>query len=109
MCAQILNAGIMMCPLQYTKDGFEMQVGTNHFGHFALTQELLPRMRALVRARGSAGLHSAFSEHASCIQQQTLCGRELLFRMLCDGLVGLYMCCVFLSDTEQANFPSFVS
>ena len=50
LCAQILNAGVMMCPLQHTKDGFEMQMGTNHFGHFALTQELLPRMRALVRA-----------------------------------------------------------
>ncbi|KAK9837292.1 hypothetical protein WJX81_004012 [Elliptochloris bilobata] len=45
----ILNAGIMMCPLQYTKDGFEMQIGTNHFGHFALTQALLPSMRALGR------------------------------------------------------------
>ena len=45
---QILNAGVMMCPLQYTKDGFEMQIGTNHFGHFALTQALLPSMRALV-------------------------------------------------------------
>ena len=49
-CAtQILNAGIMMCPLQYTKDGFEMQIGTNHFGHFALITDLLPSMRALVR------------------------------------------------------------
>ena len=47
---QILNAGIMMCPLQYTKDGFEMQIGTNHFGHFALVADLLPSMRALVRA-----------------------------------------------------------
>ena len=46
---QILNAGIMMCPLQYTKDGFEMQIGTNHFGHFALVSDLLPSMRALVR------------------------------------------------------------
>ena len=46
---QILNAGVMMCPLQYTTDGFEMQIGTNHFGHFALTQALLPSMRALVR------------------------------------------------------------
>lgn len=45
---QILNAGVMMCPLQYTTDGFEMQIGTNHFGHFALTQALLPSMRALV-------------------------------------------------------------
>ncbi|BDA50602.1 Retinol dehydrogenase 14 [Coccomyxa sp. Obi] len=43
----ILNAGVMACPLSYTKDGFEMQIGTNHFGHFALTRELLPSMKAL--------------------------------------------------------------
>ncbi|CAL5229395.1 g12713 [Coccomyxa viridis] len=43
----ILNAGVMACPQTYTKDGFEMQIGTNHFGHFALTKELLPSMKAL--------------------------------------------------------------
>lgn len=31
------NAGIMMTPYQFTKDGFESQFGTNHLGHFALT------------------------------------------------------------------------
>ena len=30
--ALICNAGVMMCPFQHTKDGFEMQIGTNHFG-----------------------------------------------------------------------------
>ena len=54
LATQILNAGIMMCPLQYTKDGFEMQIGTNHFGHFALIADLLPSMRALVRGPQSA-------------------------------------------------------
>lgn len=34
------NAGIMMTPYQLTKDGFESQLGTNHFGHFALTGQL---------------------------------------------------------------------
>ena len=28
----ILNAGVMACAQSYTKDGFEMQIGTNHFG-----------------------------------------------------------------------------
>lgn len=28
----VLNAGVMACPQSYTKDGFEMQIGTNHFG-----------------------------------------------------------------------------
>jgi NAD(P)-dependent dehydrogenase (short-subunit alcohol dehydrogenase family) len=45
------NAGIMMTPPRRTADGFELQFGTNHLGHFALTGLLLP---ALGRARPGA-------------------------------------------------------
>ena len=41
----INNAGVMACPLSYTKDGFEMQFGTNHVGHFALTLGLIPALK----------------------------------------------------------------
>jgi NAD(P)-dependent dehydrogenase (short-subunit alcohol dehydrogenase family) len=41
----INNAGVMAIPEARTADGFEMQVGTNHLGHFALANLLLPRVR----------------------------------------------------------------
>lgn len=42
----ICNAGVMACPQSYTKDEFETQIGTNHFGHFALVQRLLPLLQS---------------------------------------------------------------
>ncbi len=40
------NAGVMAPPLTRTKQGFELQLGTNHLGHFVLTNALLPTLQA---------------------------------------------------------------
>ncbi|MCP3763797.1 oxidoreductase [Domibacillus sp. A3M-37] len=47
----INNAGVMIPPYQKTKDGFELQFGGNHLGHFALTGHLLPMLKATPSAR----------------------------------------------------------
>jgi NAD(P)-dependent dehydrogenase (short-subunit alcohol dehydrogenase family) len=54
------NAGIMMVPAQITIDGFEQQFGTNHLGHFALTNLLLPHVTDRVVTL-SSGLHRSGS------------------------------------------------
>jgi NAD(P)-dependent dehydrogenase (short-subunit alcohol dehydrogenase family) len=57
----INNAGIMMCPYAKTADGFEIQMGTNHFGHFALTGLLLPLLNKTAGSRIvtlSSGAHA---------------------------------------------------
>ena len=56
----INNAGVMAIPRRTTADGFEMQFGTNHLGHFALTGLLLPLILMTPAARVatmSSGLH----------------------------------------------------
>lgn len=48
------NAGLMALPEQRTADGFEMQIGVNHLGHFALTNLLLPQVTGRVVTVASA-------------------------------------------------------
>jgi len=45
------NGSAILVPLQQTRDGFEMHIGTNHLGHFALTGLLLPMLQATTGAR----------------------------------------------------------
>ncbi|KKF00657.1 SDR family NAD(P)-dependent oxidoreductase [Mycolicibacterium obuense] len=54
------NAGVMFTPFERTVDGFEMQFGTNHLGHFELTRSLLP---ALVAADGARVVNLSSEGH----------------------------------------------
>lgn len=47
----INNAGVMATPERQTTDGFELQLGTNHLGHFVLTARLLPALLAAPQSR----------------------------------------------------------
>jgi NAD(P)-dependent dehydrogenase (short-subunit alcohol dehydrogenase family) len=47
----INNAGVMMTPKWQTEDGFEYQIGINHFGHFALTNQLLTLLEKTEKSR----------------------------------------------------------
>jgi protochlorophyllide reductase len=47
----LANAGVMATPLRHTVDGFELQLGVNHLGHFALVGRLLPLLAAASEPR----------------------------------------------------------
>ena len=52
----ILNAGVMATPLKTTEDGFELQFGTNHLGHFALAALLRKRVQERIVSVASLSL-----------------------------------------------------
>src|SRR5690242_1235874 len=54
----IANAGVMATPFGHTADGFEMQFGTNHLGHFVLINRIAPLMR-----KGSRLINLASAGH----------------------------------------------
>ena len=61
--AVIGNAGIMACPFGTTQDGFELQFGTNHLGHFVLVNRLVP---ALVRGAPARVVMVSSAGHGFC-------------------------------------------
>jgi NAD(P)-dependent dehydrogenase (short-subunit alcohol dehydrogenase family) len=67
------NAGVMMSPHQVTTDGFELQFGTNHLGHFALTGLVLPSLLEVPGSRVvtiSSNGHKAGRIHFDDLQWQ---------------------------------------
>jgi NAD(P)-dependent dehydrogenase (short-subunit alcohol dehydrogenase family) len=77
------NAGVMAIPRAMTADGFEMQLGTNHLGHFALTGLLLP---SLLKADGARVVVVA-SDAAKWgrMRFDDLMGERFYFRWLAYG------------------------
>lgn len=77
------NAGVMAIPRQETPDGFEMQIGVNHLGHFALTGLLLD----LIVKRPKARIHtvSSSAHYMGAIHFEDLMGRKKYSRWAAYG------------------------
>ena len=58
----ITNAGVMASPFGQTADGFETQFGTNHLGHFVLTNRIVPLLRPGARLVALASSGHRFSD-----------------------------------------------
>jgi NAD(P)-dependent dehydrogenase (short-subunit alcohol dehydrogenase family) len=74
----INNAGVMACPKSLTKDGFEMQLGTNHLGHFLLTNLLLHLLKASSPSR--IIVVSSLFHIVGKIRKNDLFGEKFYFR-----------------------------
>lgn len=79
----INNAGVMYTPKQTTRDGFEMQFGTNHLGHFALTGLLLDLMLPVPGSRvvtvSSTGHRIQAAIHFDDLQWERSYGRAAAY------------------------------
>ncbi|WNV87031.1 SDR family NAD(P)-dependent oxidoreductase [Umezawaea sp. Da 62-37] len=79
----INNAGVMYTPKQTTRDGFEMQFGTNHLGHFALTGLLLDLLLPVPGSRvvtvSSAGHRIRAAIHFDDLQWERSYGRAAAY------------------------------
>ena len=94
------NAGVMMPPLDYTREHFELQFGINHLGHFALTAHLMQLLLATPGARvvtvsslmhwvgriDFADLHSMKSYNAALAYAQSKVANLLFMRELARRL-----------------------
>jgi NAD(P)-dependent dehydrogenase (short-subunit alcohol dehydrogenase family) len=98
------NAGVMAIPYRRTADGFEMQIGTNHFGHFALTGLLFDLMLATDHARVvtvSSGAHRMGSIHFDDLNWQHGYRKWLAYGQ--SKLANLLFCLELQRRLEKAH------
>jgi len=70
------NAGVMACPRSTTVDGFEMQFGVNHLGHFLLTNLLIP----FLKMAGNARVVTVSSQlHTNSPVRLDICGKTEIY------------------------------
>ena len=88
----INNAGVMALPKrQQTEDGFEMQLGTNYLGHYALTAQLLPQLR---RAKAPRIVNlSSLAHRSGAINFDDLQGKRSYrpWRAYCQSKLAMLM------------------
>ncbi|XP_076012291.1 retinol dehydrogenase 13 [Genypterus blacodes] len=97
----INNAGIMMCPKWTTQDGFEMQFGVNHLGHFLLTNCLLDLLKKSAPSRVvivSSLAHERGSIHFDDINLDKDYKREISYRQ--SKLANVLFCRELASRLE---------
>jgi NAD(P)-dependent dehydrogenase (short-subunit alcohol dehydrogenase family) len=85
----INNAGLSTKTLQRTKDGFELQFGTNHLGPFALTNLLLPHIIGRVVTLASQAERSGRLDFDDLNWERTRCGSKITARSVGPDSFGV--------------------
>jgi NAD(P)-dependent dehydrogenase (short-subunit alcohol dehydrogenase family) len=109
----ILNAGVMVPPRSYTKQGYELQFGTNHLGHYALTLRLLPLLEKIQGSR-IVVVSSAAHKMSSGLNLEDIACRKLKYNdwtlygdsKLCNLLFALEL--QKRLDAKQMSNPKVV-
>lgn len=113
------NAGIMAVPKSTTVDGFESQIGTNHFGHYALTGLLLPTLLAAPAPRvvtvtsnahkfGRMHLDDLFFEHTRYSRWRAY-GQSKLSNLLFSGELQRRATATETALTAAAAHPGYAA